>query len=109
MAPPRQSRGMTRRTAMQTLAAGTAGLVTGGLIQGHVNERHRVGVTHVSLAVSGLPDAFLGLRVALLTDFHLSPLVEADDIAKAVALTLDQKPDLIILGGDYVTWGHEHF
>lgn len=100
---------MSRRDATKLLAAGGAGLFTGGMVHGHLNERHRVGVTHVSLAVSGLPDAFLGLRVALLTDLHLSPLVEADDIAKAVSMTLALKPDLIILGGDYVTWGHEHF
>lgn len=100
---------MSRRDVTKLLAAGGAGLLTGGMVHGHLNERHRVGVTHVSLAVSGLPDAFLGLRVALLTDLHLSPLVEADDIEKAVALALEQKPDLIILGGDYVTWGHEHF
>lgn len=109
MAPPRQPRGVTRRTILKALPAAGAGLVTGGLIHGHINERHQVGVTHASLSVSGLPDAFLGMRIALLTDFHLSPLVEPDDIAKAVALTLDQKPDLIVLGGDYVTWGHEHF
>ncbi len=100
---------MSRRDATRLLAAGGAGLLAGGAMHGHMNERHRVGVTRASLAVSGLPDAFVGLRVALLTDFHLSPLVEADDITKAVTLALAEKPDLIILGGDYVTWGHEHF
>lgn len=91
------------------LAAGGAGLFVGGAMHGYSNERHAVGITHASLAVTGLPDAFVGLRVALLTDLHLSPIVDADDIARAVAMTLEQKPDLIVLGGDYVTWGHEHF
>jgi predicted MPP superfamily phosphohydrolase len=107
--PSAQPRGMSRRDATKLLAAGAAGVVVGGTFHGYANERHHITLTHTSLAVSGLPDAFAGLRVALLTDLHLSPLVEPDDIAKAVALTLEQKPDLIVLGGDYVTWGHEQF
>lgn len=91
------------------LAAAGAGIFVGGGVHGYANERHRVGVTHASLGVSGLPDAFVGLRVALLTDLHLSPIVDPNDIARAVELTLEQKPDLIVLGGDYVTWGHDHF
>jgi uncharacterized protein len=100
---------MSRRDATKLLAAGGVGLLVGGTIHGYTNERHRIGVTRASLAVSGLPDAFVGLRVALLTDLHLSPIVDADDIARAVAMTLDERPDLIVLGGDYVTWGHERF
>ncbi len=100
---------MSRRDVTKLLAAGGAGLFVGGAVHGYTNERHRIGVTHASLGVTRLPDAFVGLRVALLTDFHLSPIVDAADIARAVALTLEQQPDLIILGGDYVTWGHEHF
>lgn len=91
------------------LAAAGAGLFVGGSFHGCTNERHRIGVTETALAVTGLPDAFVGLRIALLTDLHLSPLVDADDIARAVSMTLEQKPDLIVLGGDYVTWGHDHF
>src|SRR5688500_567902 len=106
-APPRA--GLSRREVTRLLAAGGAGLFVGGTFHGYTNERHRIGITETALPVSGLPDAFIGLRVALLTDLHLSPIVEPDDIARAVTMTLEQKPDLIILGGDYVTWGHEHF
>jgi predicted MPP superfamily phosphohydrolase len=102
-------RGTTRREFAQRLAAVGAGIVAGGLVHGVGNERHDVGVTRASVGVSGLPDAFVGMRVALVTDFHLSPIVVADDIARAVELTLAEKPDLIVLGGDYVTWGHDHF
>lgn len=109
MATPRPRGGMTRRDVTKLLAAAGAGVLTGGLVHGAVNERHRLTLTHAALPVSGLPGAFEGLRVAMLTDLHLSPIVDAVDIEKAVALTLEQKPDLIVLGGDYVTWGHDHF
>lgn len=108
MASPR-SRGISRRDVTKLLVAGGAGLVTGAVAHGTLNERHDIGVTRATLAVSGLPDAFVGLRVALLTDLHLSPLVEARDIERAVAMTLAERPDLIVLGGDYVTWGHDQF
>lgn len=102
-------RGIPRREFTRRLVAGGTGLVVGSAIHGYANERHQIGVTQAALGVTGLPDAFVGMRIAMLTDLHLSPIVDADDIARAVALTLEQKPDLIILGGDYVTWGHEHF
>ena len=100
---------MPRREFARQLVAGATGLVAGSIVHGYANERHQIGVTRTTLAVSGLPDAFVGLRVALLTDLHLSPLVEADAIERAVTMTLAERPDLIVLGGDYVTWGHDHF
>jgi predicted MPP superfamily phosphohydrolase len=68
-------------------------------------ERHRIGLTEATLPVSGLPPGLDGLRIGLLTDIHHSALVPADDVAHAVELTLSANPDLIVLGGDYVTFG----
>lgn len=81
------------------------GLVVGGAGYGYLYERHRIQVTRASLPVSGLPDALNGLRVGLVTDTHFSRSVPAEDIEIAVRLMLAERPDLIILGGDYVTWG----
>ena len=50
-----------------------------------------------------------GLRIGLITDVHRSRWVTADDVAGAVALTMSARPDLIVLGGDYVTWGDRQF
>ena len=109
MARPRQDTAVSRRSVLKILSTGAIGAVAGGSFHGYANERHRIGVTETALGVTGLPDAFVGLRIALLTDLHLSPLVEAAVVERAVAMTLEQKPDLIVLGGDYVTWGHDHF
>jgi predicted MPP superfamily phosphohydrolase len=57
----------------------------------------------------GLPPAFEGIRIALLTDIHLSALVPADDVSRAVAMANSEQPDLVILGGDYVTRGDRRF
>jgi hypothetical protein len=56
-----------------------------------------------------LPEAFDGLRIALVTDTHYSATVRAEHIERAVRATLDARPDIVVLGGDYVTWGDRHY
>jgi uncharacterized protein len=100
---------MTRRAAFKGVLATAVGGLTGALSYGAVYERHRIGVTEATLPVSGLPPAFDGLRIGLLTDIHHSAIVPAEDVARAVELTLSTNPDLIVLGGDYVTFGDRNF
>ncbi len=90
---------------MKTLATAGIGLTAGGAAHGYMYERHHVGVTRSTVTVSGLSDALAGLRIGFLTDIHRSQTVGYELIERAVRMTLDEKPDLIVLGGDYVTWG----
>ena len=100
---------LTRRAALKGVLAATVGAVTGTATYGVGFERHRLGVTQATLPVAGLPAALEGVRIALLTDIHHSALVGAQDIQNAVELALAQRPDLIVLGGDYVTFGDRAF
>jgi predicted MPP superfamily phosphohydrolase len=100
---------LTRRAALKGVLAGTVGAVGGTAAYGVVYGRHRLGATEATLAVPGLPSALNGLRIALLTDIHHSALVGADDVRAAVNLALSLQPDLIVLGGDYVTFGDRAF
>ncbi len=100
---------ITRRAAIKGALATAIGGLTGAISYGVAYERHRLGVTEATMPVSGLPPALDGLRVALLTDIHHSALVPAEDIVRAVELTLSTNPDLIVLGGDYVTYGDRKF
>ncbi len=52
----------------------------------------------VPLRVKGGP-----LRVLHLSDFHLSPVVSLAFIAESIALGLAEKPDLILVTGDFLT------
>src|SRR5262249_11966356 len=61
------------------------------------------------VAVDGLPPGLAGLRIGLLTDVHRSLLVSDDDVSAAVKALMGERPDLIVLGGDYVTWGDRRF
>jgi predicted MPP superfamily phosphohydrolase len=100
---------LTRRAALKGVLTAAVGAVTGTATYGVAFERHRIGVTQATLPVSGLPAALDGLRIALLTDIHHSPLVSAEDVQRAVQLALAQRPDLIVLGGDYVTLADRAF
>lgn len=91
------------------LLATSVGALTGAAAYGTAYERHRIGITAASLPVSGLPPALDGLRIGFLTDIHHSRTVPAADVTRAVELTLAECPDLIVLGGDYVTFGDRGF
>jgi hypothetical protein len=103
MPAPPDGRLIGRRTALKALLAVGAGAFTGSAVYGCAWARHRIEVTRTELGVSGLPEALDGLSIALLTDFHCSATVRSGDIARAVQLANDAHPDLVILGGDYVT------
>jgi len=100
---------LTRRAALKGALATAIGGLTGAVSYGVTYERHRVGVTEATLPFSGLAPSLDGLRVALLTDIHHSSLVPADDVTRAVELARSTDPDLIVLGGDYVTYGDRDF
>lgn len=100
---------ITRRAAIKTVLATAVGSAVAGVTYGAAVERHRIGMTSATLPVSGLPSALDGLRVGLITDVHHSSLVPAADVMQAIELALSARPDLIVLGGDYVTFGDRAF
>jgi predicted MPP superfamily phosphohydrolase len=100
---------LTRRAAIRGVVATTVGAITGASAYGVVYERHQIGMTSAALPVSGLPPALDGLRIGFLSDIHHSAMVPADDVRRAVDLVSAARPDLIILGGDYVTFGDRAF
>ena len=95
----------SRRDVLKGLAAAGVGVVAGAADHGYVYQRHHLGVTRATLQVSGLAEALAGLRIGLLTDLHRSDTVPHTMADAAVQALLAEDPDLIVLGGDYVTWG----
>jgi predicted MPP superfamily phosphohydrolase len=71
--------------------------------------RHQIEVTRKTIGIAGLAPSLGGLRIGLLTDIHRSRWVSHDDVLDAVGLIMAERPDLIVLGGDYVTWGDRQF
>jgi uncharacterized protein len=85
------------------------GATTGAASYGFFYGRHELSITRVTIPVPGLPPPLGGLRVGLLTDIHRGRFVPHEDVARAVSVLMNEKPDLIVLGGDYVTWGNREF
>jgi predicted MPP superfamily phosphohydrolase len=93
-----------RRTVLRGLVGVAAGIVTGGTVHGFAFERHHLELTKVRFPVSGLPPALRGLRVGVLTDVHRSETVSHEMVSRAVTALMAERPDLIVLGGDYVSF-----
>lgn len=100
---------VSRRTALKTLVAAGVGTTTGIGAYGYLYARHELEVTRTTIAVDRLPPSLAGLRIGLLTDVHRSRWVSDADVARAVTMLMAERPDLIVLGGDYVTWGDRQF
>jgi uncharacterized protein len=100
---------MTRRAALRTLTAAGTAAVAGTAAYGFLYGRHELEVTRALVPVHGLPASLHGLRIGLLTDVHRSRWVSHDDVTAAVALLMAEQPELVVLGGDYVTWGDRDF
>lgn len=84
-----------------TLAALT-GLVGGALVLGWF-ERRKVEITRKQIALDLGPESPKSLRIALLSDFHFDPLHETEFADRWVALANEEKPDLALLLGDFVS------
>jgi predicted MPP superfamily phosphohydrolase len=100
---------VSRRAALNALMAGGVGTAVGGAAFGLAYSRHNIQVVRADIAVSGLNHALDGLRIGLLTDVHHSQMVPVEDVVRAASLMMAERPDLIVLGGDYVTWGDRSY
>lgn len=94
---------------LNSLLAGGVGTVIGGGAYGLAYSRHQIQVVRASVPVSGLPPALDGLRIGLITDLHHSEMVPAQDVVRAASLLMTERPEMIVLGGDYVTWGDRSY
>jgi predicted MPP superfamily phosphohydrolase len=100
---------LSRRDALRALLATGVGLTAGPVAYGVAYERHRVALIQQDIPVSGLSPEHDGLRIGLITDVHHSATVSAEDVTRAVRLLHSAAPDLVVLGGDYVTYGNRAY
>ena len=87
---------LTRRLAAPGLLAGSLG----GAYT--LYEAKRPEISRVELALRNLPAAFDGTAVAFLSDTHHGPFVPLSYLAEVVEMTNALRPDVVLLGGDYV-------
>jgi len=84
------------------IALSAAPFVAGtyGLLYGRLN----LETTHQRIRLQRLPKAFEGFRIVQLSDFHISPFMSAEEIRKYVAIANQERGDLVVLTGDFLTY-----
>ena len=86
-------------------ALGIFGVAAFGVGKGYSNTlSSQIRVERVPIKLKRLPASFRGLKIALLSDMHSSPLVSKEHLKESVRLAMVEKPDLVVLTGDFV--GH---
>src|SRR5688500_20281345 len=86
-------------------AINLAALALGGVGYRLVAGPAQYTVETVPLKLPRLPREFAGLRIAQISDIHMGSWMNLDRLKKAADLVLAQKPDLLLLTGDFL-FGH---
>lgn len=98
---------MDRRKFIRLTSRAFAGSVLASGVYGAVEARS-IGVTRVSLTLPNLPRSFHGKTIAFLSDIHHSIVVPRSYLEHVVRVTNALAPDIVVLGGDYVTAGSNY-
>jgi predicted MPP superfamily phosphohydrolase len=96
--------GVTRRDFLRSATAISVGALAGIGAYGAAYERHQIDLLIRDIGVRGLPPALDGLRIGMMTDIHHSAVVSANDVTRAVTLLKNAAPDIVVLGGDYISF-----
>lgn len=92
---------MTRRQFIQHgVRAGVALTLAKGVYN---TTRFHLDNSEITITIPRLPGAFRGLKIALMGDFHSSPLVSRGQLDHAVEMVNKARPDIIALVGDFVS------
>jgi uncharacterized protein len=68
------------------------------------NDVYDIEVTRHEVRIADLPPAFDGYRIAFLTDTHVASFMRRGFYREVVSQVARFDPDLVLLGGDFVTW-----
>lgn len=91
-------RRLMKTAATVAMAAPVAATAFGALI-----ERTNFQVREIDFPVPNLHPDFEGLRVAQVSDLHVSPYLSVRDAARAVNMTNELKPHLTLMTGDLIS------
>jgi uncharacterized protein len=90
---------LTRRNFLWLAAGSTAAMAFYG---GEV-ARHELEIIYRTITLSRLPDAFAGMKIVQISDFHFEEYTEAAFLNAVVRRVNALHPDLVVLTGDFVS------
>ena len=99
---------VSRRTFLKTASSFSFPFLSADFPSARFLTNREIEVTRHTVTLRNLPLAFDGFRVVHLTDIHHSKYVSFNAVYRMVALANRQRPDLVFLTGDYVTWSKKY-
>lgn len=107
--PKKSRRGPASPARRRFLKSVTAAVVTAGVaapVYGHECEAEHLEVVRRDIHVQGWPRSLAGLRIGQLSDLHCQDDRAVDRTARATRLLVAEKPDVVLLTGDYISGSH---
>jgi uncharacterized protein len=89
----------TRRKFLWLAAGSAAGLA---FYAGEI-ARHELEILELTIKLPKLPDAFAGMKIVQISDFHFREFTEAAFLRAIVRRVNDLSPELVVLTGDFVS------
>lgn len=84
-----------------------AGLTAALSVKGFQTAFRGPDVVPVAIKKKNLPSSLQGLKIAQISDLHVSSTIRKDYVEAVVAKTMAEKPDIIVLTGDMVDGSYE--
>lgn len=100
VSPPGGRRHTTRRTFLALSAASLGGFA---LYAGEI-ARHELSVEAHTVQLPRLPDAFRGMRIVQISDFHFAEYTEGFFLREVVDHVNRLQPDMVVFTGDFITF-----
>lgn len=100
---PEKPTDLVRRGLLQAAQGAIVAAPAVALGYGTFVERRQLKAVETDLRIAGLPKGLDGLRIAQLSDIHLSSFLSADELAAAVDMANSYRPHLAMVTGDLIT------
>jgi uncharacterized protein len=78
-----------------------------GAVYGFATERLNYQVRRIEIPIANLPPALDGMKIAQISDIHLSAFMSRASVRRAVDMTNDLGSDLTVVTGDLITGAHD--
>lgn len=97
----------SRRYLFQTATVAAGAMPFLGAVYGFAGERLRYEVRRVEVPIPSLPSELDGLRIAQLSDIHLSGYMTRENVRRAVDMANNLGADLAVVTGDFITGAND--
>jgi uncharacterized protein len=97
----------SRRYFFRTASVLAGAAPFAGAVYGFAAERLNYRVRRIEIPISNLPPAMDGMKIAQISDIHMSPFMSRAAVRRAVDMTNDLGSDVTFVTGDLITSSHD--